>query len=85
MSAQREALDSSSGAPPTEVRVDVKSDSALLDLPQELCREVVKGLLKYVLALCRSESDMDFIPVVCKVSSFEATYVRTYGSESDSL
>ena len=66
LSAQKQA--EGNAAKPAEIKEDAKPDPVLLNLPQDLCQEVIKGLLKYVLALCRSEGDTDFIPVVCKVS-----------------
>ena len=48
----------------------MKASLTLARLPQELCQAVVKGLLKYVLALCASESDVDFIPVISKVGGW---------------
>ena len=67
MTAQREVAENT--PPAVEIKEAVKPDLTPLDLPQELCGEVVRGLLKYILALCRTESDTDFVPVVCKVSS----------------
>lgn len=71
-SQQREVADA--GSPP-ELPVTTpheaqlpKANSALAGLPQDLCHAVVKGLLKYVLALCGGDSDADFIPVISKVS-----------------
>lgn len=41
-------------------------DPVLAVLPQDLCHTVIQGLVRYTLALCRTASNINFIPVISK-------------------
>ncbi len=43
-------------------------DPALASLPQELCHSVIRGLLRYILALCSSDGNASLTPVISKVT-----------------